>query len=120
MYESWTASIHQIAAIDDSLHIVELRQQFDAQWAGGASGYRYYAENFLEALDTPGEFYFDRYGVKDMKATVAETLPFICCVDFQRVPRPELHSTGRCQSPASHCHCPTGPCLFVSGGFALL
>lgn len=59
--QSWTAPLHQIASIDNATNTVALTTVFDAQWAGGASGARYYAENFLEALDSPGEFYYDRF-----------------------------------------------------------
>jgi hypothetical protein len=105
MYESWTASIHQIAAIDDTLHIVELLQPFDAQWAGGASGYRYYAENFLEALDTPGEFYFDRCEAKRCRVW-GVGCDFCTCdaVLCQCITPVELHTARGLESAASYGH----------------
>jgi hypothetical protein len=65
---SWTASIHTIAeASDTGLTLV---QAWDSQWAGGASGARFYLEGLREALDEPGEFYFD-----DQAGTVLLMLP---------------------------------------------
>lgn len=61
LYESWTAPIHQIQGIDIVNHVITLRTQFNPQWASQQAGYRYYLENFVEALDEEGEFYYDRY-----------------------------------------------------------
>ena len=58
--QSWTAPVHQVASIDDVHHVVSLKTLFNNMWAGGASGNRYFCQNWLEALDQPGEFYYDR------------------------------------------------------------
>ncbi len=59
--QSWTASLHQIESIDNTTSTVTFKTPFNSQWSTGAAGSRYYAENFLEALDEPNEFYYDRY-----------------------------------------------------------
>jgi len=55
LYESWTASIHQIASIDAATLTVNLKTEYNDQWSGSAAGSRYYFQNMMEALDTPGE-----------------------------------------------------------------
>ena len=40
--------------------VVKLRTTFNDEWATGAAGSRYFFAGFREALDSPGEFYFDR------------------------------------------------------------
>lgn len=58
-YETWTASVHQVSAIDLGRNLINFTNVFDKQWAS-ASGNRFYLENMAEALDTVGEFYYDR------------------------------------------------------------
>ena len=60
LYHSWTASMHRIAHLDTENRIV----RFTAP-SGWPVGYwerqqRYVVENYLEALDAPGEWYLDR------------------------------------------------------------
>lgn len=59
LYETWTASVHQISGFIIEQRIVNFTNKFDKEWAA-ASGGRFYFENLLEALDSPGEFYIDR------------------------------------------------------------
>lgn len=61
-YESWTASVHPLGAggIDINSRNVSLATPFNTQWAGGASGKRFYVQGMKEAMDTAGEFYYDR------------------------------------------------------------
>ncbi len=60
VYESWTASVHPIDSIDLSQNTIYLGTPYNPEWGGGASGNRFYLENLIEAMDQPGEFYFDR------------------------------------------------------------
>ena len=60
LYHSWTASMHRIDHLDPEIRVV----RFTAP-SGWPVGYwereqRYFVENYLEALDTPGEWYLDR------------------------------------------------------------
>ena len=59
MYESWTASLHQIATIDSSKNSLTFQTPFNAQWANQAAGRRFYVMNGKELLDSVGEFYID-------------------------------------------------------------
>ena len=59
-YESWTASLHPVTGVDLAAMTISLATPFNTAWAGGASGNRFYLQNMIEALDEPGEFYFDR------------------------------------------------------------
>lgn len=54
----WTASYHQIAAIDDSSQNITLRNAYKT--SVGDAGHRFYLVNWREELDEPGEFYYDR------------------------------------------------------------
>jgi hypothetical protein len=60
VYHSWTASLHWIKELDENNRIV--RFTAPAHWPMGywERTQRYYVENFLEALDEPGEWYLDR------------------------------------------------------------
>ena len=59
LYESWTASVHPVAAYNSSTMIVNLTTAFNTEWLEGASGSRGFFINMLEALDSEGEFFFD-------------------------------------------------------------
>ena len=59
VYESWTAPIHRIVDIDGDNRTLTLSFPINSAWSG-ASGDRYYLQNMLELLDSPGEFYYDR------------------------------------------------------------
>jgi len=59
LYESWTASFHQLTSVDSATHTAQLATKYNAQWANQAAGSRYYVQNALEHLDTAGEFYVD-------------------------------------------------------------
>lgn len=60
LYHSWTCSLHWIDSLDEANHTVRFVNQ-----CGWPVGYwdlhqRYHVENYLEALDSPGEWYLDR------------------------------------------------------------
>jgi hypothetical protein len=59
VYHSWTASLHWIKELDEENGTV--RFTAGAHWPMGwwERNQRYYVENFLEALDEPGEWYLD-------------------------------------------------------------
>jgi hypothetical protein len=59
MYESWTASFHQLRQIDTKMNTVTFKTKFNSQWANQASGRRYYIINAIELLDSINEFYID-------------------------------------------------------------
>ena len=60
VYHSWTASLHWIRGIDEPTRTV--RFTAPSAWPMGYwdRKQRYVVENCLEALDSPGEWYFDR------------------------------------------------------------
>ncbi len=60
VYHSWTASVHWIAELDEANRTV--RFTAPSGWPIGwwEKNQRYYVENYLEALDSPGEWYLDR------------------------------------------------------------
>ncbi|MFQ6131813.1 MAG: right-handed parallel beta-helix repeat-containing protein [Armatimonadota bacterium] len=60
VYHSWTASLHWIESLDAGARTV--RFTAPAHWPIGwwEREQRYYVENYLEALDSPGEWYLDR------------------------------------------------------------
>lgn len=59
VYEIWTASVHQITAINAT--DVTVKNPIATRWTASTTntGSRYYLTNMLEALDSPGEFYYD-------------------------------------------------------------
>ncbi|EGD81927.1 hypothetical protein PTSG_11897 [Salpingoeca rosetta] len=61
LYESWTASLHQIASIDMDTRNITLKTTYNNKWSGSAAGSRYYLASIVEALPTPGYFYVDRH-----------------------------------------------------------
>jgi predicted NUDIX family NTP pyrophosphohydrolase len=65
-YQQWQAPRMRIAAVDDTTNTVTLAGQlisdrgYDWDYGGPSAGTsRYYVENFLEGLDTPGEWYLN-------------------------------------------------------------
>ncbi len=60
LYHSWTCSVHSIKALDEENHVVDL--EAPTGWPVGwwEREQRYHLENFMEALDSPGEWYLDR------------------------------------------------------------
>ncbi|KAH3763433.1 Right handed beta helix region [Pelomyxa schiedti] len=61
LYEIWVAGVHQITSIDADTNTITLKNSFSCSYGSGSSGNkRFFFQNMFEALDTPGEFYFDR------------------------------------------------------------
>lgn len=61
LYHSWTNSIHWIQSLEEDKSLVHFSNT--SGWPVGywdANNQRYHVENFLEALDQPGEWYLDR------------------------------------------------------------
>ena len=61
VFHSWATSLHHIASIDTSQHIVSFTGP--ARWDFGRwdPAQRYIVHNVYEALDEPGEWYLDRH-----------------------------------------------------------
>ncbi len=60
VYHAWTASRHWIKALDPEKRVVTLRTPSAWPFGYWEREQRYYAENYREALDAPGEWFFDR------------------------------------------------------------
>eukprot|EP01147_Barroeca_monosierra_P007413 gene7413-525_t len=60
LYESWTASLHQIESIDMESRNITLKKPFNDKWAGSVDGSRYYLANMKETLNVPLMFYVNR------------------------------------------------------------
>ena len=71
LYESWTASLHRLAAVHPENNTAYFQTRYNPQWAGQAAGMRYYVENAREELDEAGEFYCDRVARTITVATAA-------------------------------------------------
>ncbi len=54
----WSDEYQQVASIDTAAHLITLAPPYHA--FGYRKGQRYYAENLLSELDSPGEYYIDR------------------------------------------------------------
>lgn len=62
-YHSWNAALHWIESVDLSGRMVTLTNQGATRPFGGyRARVRYYVENYLEALDAPGEWFLGRDG----------------------------------------------------------
>ncbi len=62
-YHSWNAAIHWIESVDLQSRIVTLTNRGATRPFGGyRARVRYYVENYLEALDAPGEWFLKRDG----------------------------------------------------------
>lgn len=86
-YHSWEISRHHIVAVEAKKNEVYLTGRYPPKFYHYTRQERYYIENFIEALDVPGEWFLDRDGTlyykpfpgEDMNrikvvAPVAETL----------------------------------------------
>ena len=62
LMHSWETSIHPIKSVDTEANIVQFAAPMREWWSIGywEPDQRYYAENALELLDEPGEWYLDR------------------------------------------------------------
>ena len=60
VYHSWTASLHWIKELDEATHTVRLTAPSNWPIGNWERKQRYVVENCREALDSPGEWYFDR------------------------------------------------------------
>eukprot|EP00055_Hartaetosiga_balthica_P009017 m.34948 g.34948 ORF g.34948 m.34948 type:complete len:726 (+) comp6571_c0_seq1:96-2273(+) len=60
LYESWTASLHQIKSFDLATRNITFTTEYNNQWSGATDGSRYYLENIREGLNDVGYFYFDK------------------------------------------------------------
>jgi hypothetical protein len=60
VYHSWTASLNWIAALDEQEHVVHFTAPSNWPIGWWERKQRYVVENYLEALDSPGEWYLDR------------------------------------------------------------
>ncbi len=62
LMHSWETSIHPLKSVDEQTHTVEFAAPMKEWWCIGywEDAQRYYVENALELLDTPGEWYLNR------------------------------------------------------------
>jgi hypothetical protein len=62
LMHSWETSIHPIKTVDTTANVVEFVAPWKESWKIGywEKEQRYYVENALELLDSPGEWYLDR------------------------------------------------------------
>lgn len=58
LYRSWQTARRTFASVDDVTHTARLVYSAGIEPTGNSEG-RYYVENFLEALDEPGEYFMD-------------------------------------------------------------
>jgi len=61
VYASWQASRRQVAAIHPANHTVVMQNGCSIQFQYPNTGRRFYAENYLAAADSPGEWFLDRH-----------------------------------------------------------
>ena len=60
LYHSWTCSVHWIQALNEDNQTVRFTNPCDWPIGYWELQQRYHVENYLEALDSPGEWYLDR------------------------------------------------------------
>jgi len=60
VYHSWTASLHWIKELDEKNGIVRFTAPSNWPMGWWERKQRYHVENYLEALDSPGEWYLER------------------------------------------------------------
>ncbi len=60
VYQSWDVFYGRIADIDGNSHVVTFKMKASWPFEHWGSKQRYFLENYLEALDAPGEWYLDR------------------------------------------------------------
>ncbi|MDD4018921.1 MAG: right-handed parallel beta-helix repeat-containing protein [Kiritimatiellae bacterium] len=73
-YHSWEISRHRVASIEPERNLVYLSGQYPPKFGHYSSKERYYLDNFLEALDAPGEWFLDRDGTLSYKPRPGEDM----------------------------------------------
>ncbi|MCS7187803.1 MAG: right-handed parallel beta-helix repeat-containing protein [Armatimonadota bacterium] len=74
VYHSWEVSRHRIAAIDPKTNLIITTGDSVFQFMWWGPNQRYHLENFLQALDAPGEWFLDRDGTLYYKPLTNEDL----------------------------------------------